>query len=80
MEQANCVGTDTNQFFTDKTMYENKELLKRICSNCDVVTECLEYSLRYNVQGWWGGTSEKMRRDIRYRLKITPVEIIEERV
>lgn len=80
MERANCIGTDTDQFFTDKTMYENKHLLQRICSNCDVLEECRKYSLRYNVQGWWGGMSEKMRRDTRYRLKITPVEIIEERV
>lgn len=82
MDRANCIGTDTEHFFTvgDGTMYENKPILRRICSNCEVLAECKDYSLRYAVQGWWGNTSEKMRRDERQRLRITPIQIVSEGV
>lgn len=82
MDKANCIGSDPEQFFTfgDNTMYENKPMLKRICDNCDVIAECRDYSLRYAVQGWWANTSEKIRRDERQRLRITPIQIVSEGV
>lgn len=82
MNKGNCVGIDTEQFFPgDETkVYENKPFLQRICSNCEVLEECKDYSLRYAVQGWWGGTSEKTRRDLRQKLRITPIAIVSDRV
>ena len=82
MDRANCSSTDTNQFFTvgDSTMYENIGALKRICGNCEVIAECREYSLRYNVMGWWANTSEKVRREERRRLNITAISITSEGV
>jgi len=82
MEQANCSGLDTEDFFAgdDTKVYENKPLLTRICSNCDVLKQCQDYSLRYNVQGWWGNTSEKQRRTKRQQLNITPIQIVSDKV
>lgn len=82
MDNANCSGTDTEQFFPiDETkQYSNKPLLTRICNGCEVLKECQDYSLRYAVQGWWGNTSEKQRRDKRQKLNITPIQIVSERV
>lgn len=76
--KANCAGTDSEQFFTqgDSTMYENVAALKRICNSCEVKAECHDYSLRYNVLGWWANTSEKVRREERRRLNIIPVSIV----
>lgn len=82
MEQANCAGTDTEQFFTDDNskMYDNLPMLKRICSACPVISECKEYSLRYYVLGWWGNTSERMRREERRKLGITAIPIVSDRI
>ena len=63
--EANCNGLDTELFFTDKKLYENVETLKRVCNNCIVKAECLDYALHHAVLGWWGGTSEKTRRSSR---------------
>lgn len=82
MDKANCASTDVDQFFTvgDSTMYENVGALKRICGSCDVIAECREYSLRYNVLGWWANTSEKIRREERRRLSIIATPIVSEGV
>jgi hypothetical protein len=82
MDKAGCIGLDTDHFFAgDETkVYDNKPLLQKICSNCDVLEQCQEYSLRYAVQGWWGNTSEKQRREKRQQLNITPIAIVSERV
>lgn len=82
MDKANCKGLDTEEFFAgDETkVYNNKPLLTRICGNCEVLEECKDYSLRYAVQGWWGNTSEKQRREKRQRLNITAIQIVSDRV
>jgi hypothetical protein len=80
MNSANCSSTDTDQFFTagNSTMYENVAALKRICGNCNVIKQCHDYSLRYNVMGWWANTSEKVRREQRQSLGISPIAITSE--
>jgi WhiB family redox-sensing transcriptional regulator len=79
--EANCIGIDVEMFFVeeDAKHYKEPELLKRICSNCTVKTECLDYALHHAVVGWWGGTSEKQRRAIREKRGISaePVLITE---
>lgn len=38
---------------------------RRVCAECPVKTECLEYALRYRIEhGVWGGASERERRRI----------------
>ncbi len=39
---------------------------KRVCGECDVSAECLEYALATNQDtGIWGGRSEEERRQMR---------------
>ena len=63
----------------DAKHYKESELLKRVCGNCMVKTECLDYALHHAVVGWWGGTSEKQRREMREKQEIIaePVLITE---
>ncbi len=67
VEHANCKGLDTEEFFVKDggTAYENESTIKRICAACEVKTECLNYALSNSVVGYWGGTSEKIRRIMR---------------
>jgi WhiB family redox-sensing transcriptional regulator len=38
---------------------------RRVCADCPVKTECLEYALANRIDhGVWGGTSERERRRI----------------
>jgi WhiB family redox-sensing transcriptional regulator len=82
MDNASCAGTDTEFFFTkgESTQYEYLPTVKRICSNCPVLQECRAYALKYYVLGWWGNTSEKIRREERRRLGITAIPIISDGV
>ena len=76
---ANCEGTDTEAFFTDsKGSYENSAMLKRICGDCKVQTECLDYALQHEVKGWWGNTTEQQRHAIRVAKSIIPRRLFED--
>ena len=76
---ANCEGTDTEAFFTDsKGSYENSAMLKRICGDCKVQTECLDYALQHEVKGWWGNTTEQQRAAIRVAKNIIPRRLFED--
>jgi WhiB family redox-sensing transcriptional regulator len=36
---------------------------RKICCNCDVVDECLDYALKNRIEhGVWGGSSERERK------------------
>jgi WhiB family redox-sensing transcriptional regulator len=73
----NCLGTDTEAFFTEK-VYTNLPQLRAICNSCPVKVECLDYALHVRVIGFWGGTSEIERRRLRHKLRIVPEEITED--
>ena len=76
--EANCNGIDVEMFFTfeDTRQYKQQEFLKRICSNCVVKNDCLEYALHHAVMGWWGGTTEKQRRVMRNKRNIIAEPVI----
>lgn len=61
---ASCAQTDPEVFFPEKG--DSTKQAKKICSLCDVTTQCLEYALDNDEQfGIWGGLSEQERRKLR---------------
>jgi WhiB family redox-sensing transcriptional regulator len=72
-----CAGTDTELWFNkdDEPTYDEKNLLKRICAGCEVRNQCLEYSLKHNVMGYWAGTTPRERQKLRKKLGIISIPI-----
>ena len=60
-EQALCAQTDPEAFFPEKGGSTREA--KRVCQNCEVRSECLDYALANDERfGIWGGLSERERR------------------
>ncbi len=66
-ERALCAQTDPEAFFPEKGGSTREA--KRVCSRCDVKSECLEDALARDEQfGVWGGLSERERRRLKLRV------------
>jgi hypothetical protein len=77
--RAACEGTDTDQWFSkDSGEYSNEQLLFRICSGCPAKNECLNYALEYRVTGYWAGTTDRRRKELRRQLGIQAKSVIVE--
>ena len=77
--QANCLGVDPELFFPNGAIAPSTEAtLKRICMSCAVFDSCLDYALKVKVNGYWAGTTETKRVELRRFFKITPIRIDEE--
>jgi WhiB family redox-sensing transcriptional regulator len=64
---AACAGEPTHLFFPDDKRIERAFMAeaRAICATCPVLVECQEYALSFNtndLQGIWGGMSERQRR------------------
>ena len=65
-ERALCSQTDPEAFFPEKGGSTREA--KRICTGCEVRSECLEYALQKDERfGIWGGLSERERRRLKRR-------------
>jgi WhiB family redox-sensing transcriptional regulator len=64
-ERAACRGDGAERFIRGpKAQYD--EALLTLCRDCPVRQECLEAALADpDLQGLWGGTTERERREIR---------------
>ena len=63
MLEARCREFDPASFFPSDGV--GVERARRICGECPVRMECLEYALEYRIDhGVWGGASERERRRI----------------
>ena len=63
-ERALCAQTGPEAFFPEKG--GSTRNAKRICSGCEVRTECLEFALTNSERfGVWGGLSERERRRLK---------------
>ena len=64
--EALCAQTDPEAFFPEKGGSTREA--KKICQQCDVKSECLDYALANDERfGIWGGLSERERRRLRRR-------------
>lgn len=63
MAQGNCADKPPSLFFPSDGV--GVEVAKRVCSDCPMRVQCLEYALDNRIDhGVWGGTSERERRRI----------------
>jgi len=61
-----CAQTDPEAFFPEKG--GSTRDAKKICTSCEVRTQCLQYALENDERfGIWGGLSERERRKLRKR-------------
>ena len=64
MTQGSCRGHAPETFFPSDGVGVLRA--QRICADCPVQLECLEYALAHNIEhGVWGGASERQRQRIR---------------
>ena len=70
-DHALCRDTDPELFFPVGTTGQalvSQDHAKRVCKECLVKQECLDYALTTNQDsGIWGGLTEEERRAIRRR-------------
>jgi WhiB family transcriptional regulator, redox-sensing transcriptional regulator len=63
-EQARCLFAEPDTFFPEKGGSTREA--KRICTGCEVRSECLDYALDNDERfGIWGGLSERERRRLK---------------
>lgn len=63
-ENAICAQADPEVWFPEQGRTAAEA--RRICANCPVAVECLEYALKHNIgHGVWGGFSERERNTMK---------------
>lgn len=61
MATGNCADKPPSLFFPSDGV--GVEVARRVCEDCPVKAQCLEYALTNRIDhGVWGGTSERERR------------------
>ena len=64
MDGALCAQADPERWFPD--LGQPAGIARRVCRQCPVRAECLDYALETNQEfGVWGGTSERERRRLK---------------
>ncbi len=66
-ESAACKGVLTDLFFMENAAESQliTPTLRRMCRDCPILSECREYSVVHENNGFWGG----MTKDERQRLR-----------
>ena len=64
-DDAACKGSDPESFFAETRGGDYIKAVKKICQGCTVQSECLNFAVKYRMQGYWGGTTEQQRRRMR---------------
>ena len=79
-ENGKCKGHPTEWWFPlQKTgrreellaIRQNTEKAKDLCHVCPVAVDCLDYSLKWEPWGIWGGYDEQTRATMRWSRKVT---------
>jgi WhiB family redox-sensing transcriptional regulator len=78
-DQANCLGVDPELFFPIGAIAPSTEkTLRKICMSCNVFWECYDYALGVKVEGFWAGTTDTQRKQLRKEFNIEAKRIDEE--
>lgn len=49
---------------------ENSALAIKICNSCIHIGECLDWAVKHEMFGVWGGTTPQQRQELRKRKKL----------
>ncbi len=72
MARGKCKEVAPDIFFPSDGM--GVQVAQRICAECPVARDCLEYALEHHIDhGVWGGCSERERRRILRRRRLSTV-------
>jgi WhiB family redox-sensing transcriptional regulator len=70
MAQGSCRNYPPQVFFPSDGVGVDRA--RKICATCNVTEQCLEYALEQRIEhGVWGGCSERERRRILKRRRVT---------
>ena len=61
--RAECKHHDLSLWFSE-TWHEQRTAMN-ICKSCPVQNDCLQFALKYDERGVWGGKSERARRKLK---------------
>jgi WhiB family redox-sensing transcriptional regulator len=62
VELANCTSTDPEIFFPEREDKIAVRTASRVCAVCPIVEDCLEYAIKNENFGIWGGASSLERK------------------
>jgi WhiB family transcriptional regulator, redox-sensing transcriptional regulator len=66
LDGAACTGTDPEVFYVAPELSAEA---KAICRPCPARDKCLEWALRHEDWGVWGGLDENQRLSLKRRMK-----------
>lgn len=69
MQHGFCVGLDPDLFFPESGKRVPLEA-RQACDQCDVRPRCLEWALKYEDFGYWGGTTPDERTKLRRHKRV----------
>jgi WhiB family redox-sensing transcriptional regulator len=70
MAAGNCRNYPPDVFFPSDGVGVDRA--RKICATCNVAVKCLEYALEHRIEhGVWGGCSERERRRILKRRRLS---------
>jgi WhiB family redox-sensing transcriptional regulator len=73
MHQAACRGQGFDAWFSVDEVGEDADAARRVCADCPVRAECLEYALDRAIRhGLWGGLSPEERAALNRRRRPKP--------
>ena len=66
-ERAGCRGVWTELFYLEGqgAAQDITPSLKRACKSCPILSECREYAIEHETQGFWGGLTMSDRAKLR---------------
>ena len=79
LSQARCREVGTEFFFTEEDNERDISVYalgKTICSGCLVRRECLEWAVKHEAHGLWGGMTPRERMAIRRERNINLEQIL----
>jgi len=66
--RAACTDMEIDTFFPEKEDIDyrrNVQAAKKICGTCPYSSECLEWALKYEQHGIWGGLTPEQRNTLK---------------